>query len=211
MYSHLGCFPCCQFQLWLQAQHPSNRLPSRSVRNVATDVLHHFNVILCSLCHADKNQHRLEEADKQFKDISNAYEVLSDKHERAWYDSHREQILRSGDHHQAGGTGGFTPGQKPDDEIDLFQYFTSGCFQGFGDGPKVGALATAVTSVIANVLAYVHKWRVTENKITYVFAILQHSTASVVFSPMMICLIKSATHHCTPILALTAGLLWCVC
>jgi hypothetical protein len=33
---------------------------------------------------ADKNQHRLEEADAHFKEIQNAYEVLSDKHERAW-------------------------------------------------------------------------------------------------------------------------------
>ena len=35
---------------------------------------------------ADKNQHRLEEADVRFKELQNAYEVLSDKHERAWSD-----------------------------------------------------------------------------------------------------------------------------
>lgn len=35
-------------------------------------------------CCADKNQHRLDEADEKFKVISNAYEVLSDQHERAW-------------------------------------------------------------------------------------------------------------------------------
>jgi DnaJ family protein A protein 5 len=33
---------------------------------------------------ADKNQHRLEEAHAVFQEIQNAYEVLSDKHERAW-------------------------------------------------------------------------------------------------------------------------------
>jgi DnaJ family protein A protein 5 len=33
---------------------------------------------------ADKNQHRLEEADTKFKELQNAYEVLSDKHERSW-------------------------------------------------------------------------------------------------------------------------------
>ena len=32
----------------------------------------------------DKNQHQLAEAEEKFKDIQNAYEVLSDKHERAW-------------------------------------------------------------------------------------------------------------------------------
>lgn len=35
-------------------------------------------------CSADKNQHRLEEAEEKFKEVQNAYEVLSDKHERAW-------------------------------------------------------------------------------------------------------------------------------
>jgi len=29
-----------------------------------------------------------------FKELQSAYEVLSDKHERAWYDNHRESILR---------------------------------------------------------------------------------------------------------------------
>ena len=33
---------------------------------------------------ADKNQHRLEAAAEVFKEISNAYEILSDPHERAW-------------------------------------------------------------------------------------------------------------------------------
>ena len=34
---------------------------------------------------ADKNQHRLEEADERFKEIQAAYDILSDKHERAWW------------------------------------------------------------------------------------------------------------------------------
>lgn len=34
--------------------------------------------------HADKNAHRPEEAAERFKEIQNAWEVLSDKHERAW-------------------------------------------------------------------------------------------------------------------------------
>lgn len=33
---------------------------------------------------------------RQFALIQEAYEVLSDPHERAWYDRHREQILRRG-------------------------------------------------------------------------------------------------------------------
>jgi hypothetical protein len=38
----------------------------------------------CMLLFADKNQHRLEEAHAVFQEVQNAYEVLSDKHERAW-------------------------------------------------------------------------------------------------------------------------------
>ena len=33
---------------------------------------------------ADKNMHQPEVAAEKFKEIQNAYEVLSDKHERAW-------------------------------------------------------------------------------------------------------------------------------
>ena len=54
----------------------------------------------CMTLHADKNAHRLDEAQERFKEVQNAYEILSDKHERAWYDSHRDQILKSGDRHQ---------------------------------------------------------------------------------------------------------------
>lgn len=33
---------------------------------------------------ADKNQHRIEEADERFKEIQNAYDTLSQPQERAW-------------------------------------------------------------------------------------------------------------------------------
>jgi DnaJ family protein A protein 5 len=79
----------------------------------------------------------LELASERFKEIQNAYEILSDAHERSWYDSHREAILRSGERHQAGDTGGgFAGGQRPADDVDLYTYFTSACYSGFGDGPR---------------------------------------------------------------------------
>lgn len=53
------------------------------------------------------------------------------------YDSHRDAILRSGETHQAGGDGGVTPGQRPTDEVDPFQYFSTACFSGYNDGAKV--------------------------------------------------------------------------
>jgi DnaJ-class molecular chaperone len=46
--------------------------------------------------HPDKNQHRADEAGERFKEIRAAYETLSDANERAWYDSHREAILKAG-------------------------------------------------------------------------------------------------------------------
>ncbi|KAJ1800586.1 hypothetical protein LPJ59_000982 [Coemansia sp. RSA 2399] len=47
--------------------------------------------------HPDKNRGSAEEATRVFAEIKEAYETLSDPQERAWYDSHREQILRGDD------------------------------------------------------------------------------------------------------------------
>jgi DnaJ family protein A protein 5 len=55
--------------------------------------------------HPDKYGDDPAAADR-FKEIQNAWEVLSDAHERAWYDGHRDAILSSGRAHQAGGDGG---------------------------------------------------------------------------------------------------------
>lgn len=72
--------------------------------------------------HPDKNYGNQEEAAIRFKEVQNAYSVLSDDDERAWYDSHREAILRGDD-----GTG-------DPDELNLYEYFTASCFDGFDDG-----------------------------------------------------------------------------
>ncbi|KAG7194543.1 uncharacterized protein KQ657_004758 [Scheffersomyces spartinae] len=47
--------------------------------------------------HPDKNPGNVEEATAQFNLVRAAYEVLSDPQERAWYDSHKNQILRDDD------------------------------------------------------------------------------------------------------------------
>ncbi|KFM60593.1 DnaJ-like protein subfamily C member 21, partial [Stegodyphus mimosarum] len=44
--------------------------------------------------HPDKNLDRLEEAKETFQLIQQAYEVLTDPQERAWYDRHKDDILR---------------------------------------------------------------------------------------------------------------------
>jgi curved DNA-binding protein CbpA len=68
--------------------------------------------------HPDKHQRNdisSDEATQRFQEIQNAYEVLSDPHERKWYDDHRDQILRGDD-----GTGG--DGENEND-LNLFRYF----------------------------------------------------------------------------------------
>ncbi|CAH2084930.1 unnamed protein product [Euphydryas editha] len=71
--------------------------------------------------HPDKNLDNLQEAKEQFQLVQNAYEVLSDPQERAWYDNHREQLLRG-----AGSS-------YNDDSFDVFPYFSTSCYKGFGD------------------------------------------------------------------------------
>jgi DnaJ homolog subfamily A member 5 len=51
------------------------------------------------------------------------------------YDDHRDSILRSKERHQAG-SGAPVGSQRPEDEEDLYAYFTSACYSGFGDGPR---------------------------------------------------------------------------
>ncbi|XP_077050253.1 dnaJ homolog subfamily C member 21 isoform X1 [Siphateles boraxobius] len=72
--------------------------------------------------HPDKNLDNADEAAEQFKLIQAAYDVLSDPQERAWYDNHREALLKGG-----------VSGEYQDDSIDLVQFFTVTCYSGYGD------------------------------------------------------------------------------
>uniref|UniRef100_A0A6J0TS27 DnaJ homolog subfamily C member 21 n=1 Tax=Pogona vitticeps TaxID=103695 RepID=A0A6J0TS27_9SAUR len=75
--------------------------------------------------HPDKNLENADEAAEQFKLIQAAYDVLSDPQERAWYDNHREALLKGG-----------VDGEYQDDSLDLLHYFTATCYSGFGDDEK---------------------------------------------------------------------------
>ncbi|KAF5305050.1 hypothetical protein FQA39_LY09312 [Lamprigera yunnana] len=66
--------------------------------------------------HPDKNLNNVDNAKVQFQLVQQAYEILSDHQERAWYDKHRNQMLID-----------------KDEALDVFPFFTTTCFKGFGD------------------------------------------------------------------------------
>ncbi|CAN8067281.1 unnamed protein product [Agarophyton chilense] len=79
--------------------------------------------------HPDKNPERQEQAEEVFKQIQNAYDVLSDPHERAWYDAHRDQILRGKDPNSE------EVQASSATEVNLFAYFSSSAWKGYdGEG-----------------------------------------------------------------------------
>ncbi|XP_068608818.1 dnaJ homolog subfamily C member 21 isoform X2 [Brachionichthys hirsutus] len=75
--------------------------------------------------HPDKNLDNGDEAAEQFKLVQAAYDVLSDPQERAWYDDHREALLRGG-----------LSGDYEDDGIELLPFFTVTCYCGYADDEK---------------------------------------------------------------------------
>ena len=97
-------------------------------------VLHHFRLLLgIDLQPADKNAHN-PEASEKFKDLSQAYEVLSDPQKRQIYDQYGEEGL------EQGGAGGGMSAE------DLFSQFFGGG-GGFGRRREERALSSA-SSVI---------------------------------------------------------------
>ncbi|VDP53244.1 unnamed protein product [Schistosoma mattheei] len=80
--------------------------------------------------HPDKNT--TEDTTVIFQEIQEAYKVLSDPQERAWYDKHRAQILQgNGRGTQMGETSDYQ-----ESRVDVFQYFTRSCFEKFDDDVK---------------------------------------------------------------------------
>lgn len=63
-----------------------------------------------------------------FSKIQNAYQVLSDPQERAFYDRHREGILRKGKSSRVAQSGYSVD--------DLMNFFDPSVFKGYGDDPK---------------------------------------------------------------------------
>ncbi|KAJ2608108.1 hypothetical protein H4S08_004575 [Coemansia sp. RSA 1365] len=92
--------------------------------------------------HPDRNHGNAEEATQVFAEIREAYETLSDPNERAWYDDHREQILRGDDYAaMATASDGYAQ-NNPDASVSftstsvLMRYFSVSSFSGFDDSTK---------------------------------------------------------------------------
>ena len=58
--------------------------------------------------HPDKNPDKLEEAERRFKDIAEAYDVLSDPQKKKIYDQFGEEGLKGGGDMGGGGMPGIT-------------------------------------------------------------------------------------------------------
>nr|DAD35038.1 TPA_asm: hypothetical protein HUJ06_005678 [Nelumbo nucifera] len=71
-----------------------------------------------------------EEATAAFQELVNAYEVLSDPRERAWYDSHRSQILFSDATNVSKSSSGFST------IPNIFSFFSNSVYSGYGDTGK---------------------------------------------------------------------------
>lgn len=89
--------------------------------------------------HPDKNPDNLEHAKEQFLLIQQAYEVLFDPQERAFYDKHKDKILRGKNR------------EYHDQFLDLFQYFTVSCFRGYSD--EKGAFYDVYANVFERIAA----------------------------------------------------------
>ena len=63
--------------------------------------------------HPDKNREDPESAKEAFQLIQQAYDVLTDPQERAWYDKHRDALIR-----------GLSSSEGDIQGIDLYQYFS---------------------------------------------------------------------------------------
>ena len=78
--------------------------------------------------HPDKNPDKQEQAEKKFKEVSEAYEVLTDPKKKEIYDRYGEDGLQDG----FGGSGGGAHGFSQQHAHDIFAQFFGGGGGGMG-------------------------------------------------------------------------------
>lgn len=85
--------------------------------------------------HPDKNPNNTDEANRKFREISEAYEVLSDSNKRTMYDRYGKDFKQapSGGHSDFYDFGGFGRFNFRDPEDVFKEFFGGGIFDIFGD------------------------------------------------------------------------------
>ena len=168
--------------------------------NCKTEEIKKQYKVLALKYHPDRNHGDEENATRKFKQLSAAYAVLSDPHERTWYDDHRDAILRGGN-----GVAG-----EDDDEphtVNVWKYFNASCYTGTSDESPTGfynvyrtcfeeilksendktktesASAKALSSIpfgnsatpISTVLSFYNEWENFTSRLNFAWADIYHS------------------------------------
>ena len=72
--------------------------------------------------HPDKNIDNIEEATEKFKEIGEAYAMLSDEEQRKWYDKNKDKIEEA------------SYSTTENSSINIYYYFQKSCYKGY-EGP----------------------------------------------------------------------------
>nr|KYP44822.1 DnaJ isogeny subfamily B member 4 [Cajanus cajan] len=110
-------------------------------RNASDDDLKKAYRRLAMKWHPDKNPNNKKDAEAKFKQISEAYDVLSDPQKRAVYDQYGEEGLK-GQMPPPGAAGGFPGGSDGGPTIfgdDIFAFGRSGAGEGSANVPRKSA------------------------------------------------------------------------
>ncbi|KAI9670109.1 MAG: hypothetical protein M1829_004837 [Trizodia sp. TS-e1964] len=102
----------CYYELLSVDRHASDDEIKKAYRKKALEL------------HPDRNFGNIENTTKLFAEVQSAYEILSDPQERAWYDAHRDAILRDDDDVDADSGGHFEHSTRVTTSIDLMRLFT---------------------------------------------------------------------------------------